>query len=210
MPAQGATWLVFVDDMHLDFRETGRLRTIVRIVGEHLVRPGDRCAMAGTGPSGAADGGRSNCDSLAALARQITGNGLKLSDILRAGAAGEVKWRAESALQRAETFVMAADAIGGPATLLFISNGYSSDSATSNLIDRVAAAAAARGIMIVPIDIRGGPQAAQSDVSPEQWRAHVAETRRQLQRLAGGTGGHVIVAADAFEASLARLRPPAP
>ena len=39
------TWLVFVDDLHLDFRNTGRLRALLRLVSSELIRNDDRFAV---------------------------------------------------------------------------------------------------------------------------------------------------------------------
>jgi hypothetical protein len=33
-------WLVIVDDLHLDFRATGELRTFIRAVADELIRTG--------------------------------------------------------------------------------------------------------------------------------------------------------------------------
>jgi hypothetical protein len=41
LQAAPVAWMLFVDDMHLDFRNTGRLRTFARTVISELAEEGD-------------------------------------------------------------------------------------------------------------------------------------------------------------------------
>ena len=45
------TWLIFVDDLHLDFRNTGRIRDALMKLASALIQDGDRFAIASGGPS---------------------------------------------------------------------------------------------------------------------------------------------------------------
>jgi hypothetical protein len=51
LQAASVAWMLFVDDMHLDFRNTGRLRTFARTVVNELAQERDLIAMWTSGPS---------------------------------------------------------------------------------------------------------------------------------------------------------------
>src|SRR5918996_6354085 len=44
-------WLLFIDDLHLDFRNTGRLRDLLRLVTTEVIRKGDAFMVRCSGPS---------------------------------------------------------------------------------------------------------------------------------------------------------------
>jgi hypothetical protein len=79
------TWLVFVDDLHLDFRNTGRLRELLRMVSGQLIRPGDRFALRSSGPSMLSVDITQDQTLLASALMRATGSGLSFSDIARGG-----------------------------------------------------------------------------------------------------------------------------
>ena len=37
----GATWVIFLDDMHLDHRNTGRLKVLLETIASELIHDGD-------------------------------------------------------------------------------------------------------------------------------------------------------------------------
>ncbi len=47
----GTLWLIFLDDLHVDFRSTGYLRALLRTVVDGLVQVGDVVGSVSTGPS---------------------------------------------------------------------------------------------------------------------------------------------------------------
>jgi hypothetical protein len=47
----GVTWLIFVDDLHLDFRNTGYIRKLLRSIASELIRDGDAFVLRSSGPS---------------------------------------------------------------------------------------------------------------------------------------------------------------
>src|SRR6478752_113911 len=120
------TWLIVVDDLHLDFRNTGRIRNTMKTIVAELVLEGDRCAIASTGPSGVAVELTADRLLLDDAIKKTTGNALKYEDVI-ATASGpvEARYRASIAVATAQealnNFARLPD---GPRALLFISNGY--------------------------------------------------------------------------------------
>src|SRR5688572_29146225 len=51
LKSAGHAWLLFIDDMHLDFRNTGRLRNLLRLVANELIKDGDAFMVRSSGPS---------------------------------------------------------------------------------------------------------------------------------------------------------------
>jgi VWFA-related protein len=97
-PAAGRIFLIMVDDLHLDFRNTGRIRDLFRRVSRTLVHEGDMFAIVSTGPSSLAIDLTYDRKILDEAIKKITGNGLRPSDVIQGsdGADGpsEVKYRA--------------------------------------------------------------------------------------------------------------------
>jgi hypothetical protein len=49
--AAGRIFLIFVDDLHLDFRNTGRIRELFKKISKELIHDGDMFGIVSTGPS---------------------------------------------------------------------------------------------------------------------------------------------------------------
>ena len=49
--AAGRIWLIFVDDLHLDFQNTGRIKDLFKQISNELVHEGDMFGIVSTGPS---------------------------------------------------------------------------------------------------------------------------------------------------------------
>lgn len=49
----GTTWLIFLDDMHLDFRNTGRLRGLLKTIASELIQNGDEFGIRSSHPASA-------------------------------------------------------------------------------------------------------------------------------------------------------------
>src|SRR5689334_229821 len=47
----GVTWLIFVDDLHLDFRDTGHIRKLLRSIASQVIREEDAFVLVCSGPS---------------------------------------------------------------------------------------------------------------------------------------------------------------
>lgn len=99
--AAGRIFLIFVDDLHLDFRNTGRIRDLFKRIAKYLVHDGDMFGIVSTGPSSIAVDLTYDRKRLDEAMKKIAGNGLKPSDIINGpeGSQGpsEVRYRAHVA-----------------------------------------------------------------------------------------------------------------
>lgn len=199
------TWFVFFDDFHLQFRNTGRLRDLVRTIHRELVREGDTCVLRCSGPSCSADGtgAIAGCAGLAEDVRRLTGNGLREGDMLRGAVrpsssdwsftevATELRSRAARALTTADVLLGDPSVAPGRAHLLFISNGYLNAAGVADRISALGDRAAALGVRVHPIS-SGWPEfdpTRSSTLTLEQYQALQAESRASLTALAERTGG---------------------
>src|SRR5262249_57903807 len=49
--ASGRIFMIFVDDLHMDFNNTGRIRDLFKKVAKELIHEGDMFGIVSTGPS---------------------------------------------------------------------------------------------------------------------------------------------------------------
>ena len=191
-------WLILVDDLHLSFTQTGRLRDLLRKVAAELIQDGDRYELRASGPSAASltTGALTDDRSLASSAiKFMTGNGLNDSDLLASGAltfSGEVLYRANTALDAAEEAVFALTREAAPRqAIVYVSSGYDVEAfpAIAARVSAVARRARENNITIFPIDARGF---AALPIPDPRLDAQIIATRRSLSMIAADTGGFVI------------------
>jgi VWFA-related protein len=130
--AAGRIFLIIVDDLHLDFRNTGRIRDLFKRIANTLVHDGDMFAIVSTGPSSLAIDPTYDRKMLEDAIKKITGNGLKPSDIIQGpeGAEGptEVRYRAHVAFSTAYDILRQIERIGNRRkAVIWVSNGYDFD-----------------------------------------------------------------------------------
>ena len=209
-PADNA-WLFVVDDLHINFVDTGRVRTFLRLAAGELLRDGDLVELRTTGPSVSTPPTR-DLKLLSAGIRATTGHGLQPVDILGSStkpASADVLSRANTALDAgSDALIALAKADGGRKAIIYISDGYDVDD--SGLADRVSAyAGRARegGITIFAIDARGFETMPLPDsrVDATGWLRYVTATRRSLTMLAEEAGGFVIEKGNAPANDLKRI-----
>lgn len=201
-----ARWLIVVDDLHLDFRNTGRVRTLVTTIVAGLFRDGDEVAIYSTGPSAVSvawTGDRSIVDN---AVRNLAGNGLKLSDAFAMTQGlllgDEVRYRATVALSRVNEIIAAIDpAFVRGIGIVYISNGY---------VDRVPSLTHVPGRARIPIfalDPRLLPGAIvdTAGVDAERWKVYWLATRNSLRALSEESGGFALAEGQDAEAALARF-----
>src|SRR5881227_846922 len=99
--ASGRIFLFFVDDLHMDFHNTGRIRDLFKRIEKNLLHDGDQWAMVSSGPSSIAIDMTYDRNRFEEAIKKIAGNGLKPGDIIQgpSGAEGpsEVRYRAHVA-----------------------------------------------------------------------------------------------------------------
>lgn len=130
--AAGRIFLIFVDDLHLDFRNTGRIRDLFRRIARTLIHEGDMFAIVSTGPSSLAIDPTYDRKVLDDAIKRITGNGLRPSDVIQGaeGAEGpsEVRYRAHVAFQTAHDILRQMERITNRRkAVIWVSNGFDFD-----------------------------------------------------------------------------------
>lgn len=127
--AAGRIFLLIVDDLHLDFRNTGRIRDLFKRISRNLVHEGDMFGIVSTGPSSLAIDLTYDRKILDEAIKKITGNGLKPSDIIQGqdGPDGptEVRYRAHVAFSTARDIVTQLERITNRRkAVVWVSNGF--------------------------------------------------------------------------------------
>ena len=90
-PSAQVAWIIFVDDLHLDFVSTGRLRDVLRTAASTL---GEGAALVGiqsSGPPSVSLPPSTDLDGRDAAIRRIVGNGLRPGDFLVGNAPGAAR-----------------------------------------------------------------------------------------------------------------------
>jgi VWFA-related protein len=127
--AAGRIFLIIVDDLHLDFRNTGRIRDLFKRVSRNLVHEGDMFGIVSTGPSSLAIDLTYDRKILDDAIKKITGNGLRPSDIIQGaeGAEGpsEVRYRAHVAFSTANDILRQLERVTNRRkAVVWVSNGF--------------------------------------------------------------------------------------
>jgi VWFA-related protein len=127
--AAGRIFLLVVDDLHLDFRNTGRIRDLFKRISNTLVHEGDMFGIVSTGPSSLAIDLTYDRKVLTEAIKRITGNGLRPSDIIQGqdGPQGpaEVRYRAHVAFSTARDLVTQLERITNRRkAVVWVSNGF--------------------------------------------------------------------------------------
>src|SRR5688500_16765929 len=127
--AAGRIFVIFVDDLHLDFRNTGRIRDLFKKVATELVHEGDMFAVVSSGPSSIEIPLNYDRRRLDEANKKIAGNALKPQEILDApeGADGpaELKYRAHVAFSTVYDMLKGLEQVHNRRkAVIYISNGY--------------------------------------------------------------------------------------
>jgi VWFA-related protein len=130
--AAGRIFIFVLDDLHLDFRNTGRIRELIKKIRTQLVHEGDLFGIVSTGPSSIEIQMTYNLKRLDEAMNKITGGGLKPSDILEGGTTAEgpteVRYRAHVAFSTAFDMLQQLEQVRNRRkTLIWVSNGYDFD-----------------------------------------------------------------------------------
>lgn len=125
----GRIFLIVVDDLHLDFRNTGRIRDLFKRIAKNLVHEGDMFSIVSTGPSSLAIDPTYDLKVLDESIKRITGSGLKPADIIQGseGADGpsEVRYRAHVAFSTVYDMLTQMEKINNRRkAVIWVSNGF--------------------------------------------------------------------------------------
>jgi hypothetical protein len=136
----GVTWLIFVDDLHLDFR--GHIRKLLRSIASQLIHEEDAFVLLCSGLSFRAIDLTVTRSLLDAAIARVAGNALPAAAVLPSSSAtDEVQYRASLALATATEMLNATPSLPRRhAAMLYVSNGYPLDPLDSRLTAFVSAA----------------------------------------------------------------------
>lgn len=130
--AAGRIFIIFVDDLHLDFRNTGRIRDLFKQISKELIHEGDMFAVLSTGPSSLAIDLTYDRKRLDEAIKKITGAGLRPQEILEGGEGQEgppeVRYRAHVAFSTAYDMLRNLEQVTNRRkAFVYVSNGYDLD-----------------------------------------------------------------------------------
>ncbi|MCL4810956.1 MAG: VWA domain-containing protein [Vicinamibacteraceae bacterium] len=125
----GRIFLIVVDDLHLDFQNTGRIRELFKKISQQLIHEGDMFGIVSTGPSSLAIDLTYDRRRLDEAIKKISGAGLKPTEIIEApsGADGpsEVRYRAHVAFSTAYDLLRNLERVQNRRkAIIYVSNGY--------------------------------------------------------------------------------------
>src|SRR3954464_573920 len=125
----GRIFLFFVDDLHLQFHNTGRVRELFKKISKELVHDGDMFGIVSSGPSSIAVDMTYDKARLDEAIKKIAGSELKPTDIINgpSGAEGpsEVRYRAHVAFSTVNDLLNNLDSVHNRRkALIYVSDGY--------------------------------------------------------------------------------------
>src|SRR4051812_21419969 len=125
----GRIFLFFVDDLHLQFHNTGRVRELFKKISKDLVHEGDMFGIVSSGPSSIAIDMTYDKSRLDEAIKKMAGNELKPSDIIQgpSGAEGpsEVRYRAHVAFSTVNDLLNNLNSVHNRRkALIYVSDGY--------------------------------------------------------------------------------------
>ena len=128
----GRVFFILVDDSHLNFRDTARIRNLFKQISDELVHQGDMFGIVSTGPSSIAFNLTYDHRRLTEAAEKISGSALTSKDIVDVptGSQGppEVRHKAHVAFSTARDVIRQLEQIHDRRkALIYISNGYDLD-----------------------------------------------------------------------------------
>lgn len=229
-----AIWLIAIDDLHIEFQSSARLRTMLNAVVDALVARGDYSSAVSTGPSTIAVDPATDRAPLLSRFKAASGSAMDWTSIERdlhdEAGPSEAHYRAAVSLATAEEAVMNLAKVSSPVkAVIYVSDGYgvepgskpaapeyrpaaalSFDDATAeNVRTRLGgliAVANRAGVKIFAIDARRlrVSTGEPAEASP-QFLRYRANARASLRVLAEGTGGLAIMAEEPLDIGLAHI-----
>ena len=128
--AAGRIFIFFLDDLHMDFRNTGRIKDLVKKIRLTLVHDGDLFGVVSTGPSSISIDLTYDLKRLDEVVKKISGAGLRPQEIIEAGSQSqegpsEVRYRAHVAFSTAYDLMAELEKVHNRRkALIYITNGY--------------------------------------------------------------------------------------
>lgn len=131
--AAGRIFMLVVDDLHLDFRNTPRIRDLFKKISTELIHDGDMFGIVSTGPSSLSIDLTYDRKRLDEAIKRISGAGMKPSDILEQPGSStqgnqELRYRAHVAFSTANDLMRNLEKVQNRRkAVIIVSNGYDFD-----------------------------------------------------------------------------------
>jgi VWFA-related protein len=127
--AAGRVFLIFIDDLHLDFRLTPRTRDLMTRMLRNLIHEGDMFGMVSTGTSSISEQLTYDRQVLESAIKRVTGSGLRPEDYIKTiqGSQGpaELRYRAHVAFRTAYDLMRNIEPLRNRRkAVIYISSGY--------------------------------------------------------------------------------------
>lgn len=125
----GRVIVIFVDDLHFEFKMTSRVRSLLNRMSDLLIHDGDLFAIVSTGYSSIEQNLTYDRKRIKEAVSKISGAGLKSSELVQAASTAngpaEVRYRANTAFSTAYEMLKQLEKITNRRkTLLYVSSGY--------------------------------------------------------------------------------------
>ena len=189
--------IVLVDDLHIDFRSSPRLRQFLL---KRILPPltGHVIGLVTTGYSSISVAPTTDMATLVAALGRVTGGGLRPQDVVQQsqGATSERNARGRIAVATARDVIEAMPVPAGGTVMIYVSGGYGYVDLANDLADLVAAAQHAN-TRIYTFDSRAifdSPTLGPDPSRERAWTAYVLEAQDSLRMLAAETGGQFVSA----------------
>ena len=127
--AAGRVFVIFIDDLHLDFRQTPRTRDLMKRMLTNLIHEGDMFGIVSTGTSSISEQMTYDRQVLEAAVSRVTGSGLRPDDIIKysqsSGQHSELRYRAHVAFKTAYDLMRNLENVRNRRkAVIYISSGY--------------------------------------------------------------------------------------
>lgn len=175
-PEPPRAFLLFVDDLHLDFRETPRTRALMQRLFRDVARVGDTWAVVTTGTSSVSLAPTKDLIAVSATVPRIVGNALKPSErlLVQPGSttAMELRHRVDIAYDVGVRAIdrLAAAAPGATLTVFVVSAGY--DTRVVDSPRRLVDAAKRGGATVVTLQPWGAERRQGAGIPAVEWEAY--------------------------------------
>jgi VWFA-related protein len=127
--AAGRVFLIFIDDLHLDFRMTPRTRDLMTRMLRNLIHDGDMFGIVSTGTSSISEQLTYDRQVLESSIKRVAGSGLRPEDIIKTAQSSqghpELRYRAHVAFSTAYQLMRNLESLRNRRkAVLYISSGY--------------------------------------------------------------------------------------
>jgi hypothetical protein len=195
-PSSAVSWLFLIDDLHIDFRTTGIVRTWLRSLVKALIREDDVFAAVTTGPSSMSVGWLAGLADLDAGIRRVSGAALKPEEARRfPEGADELVYRARVSIKAATEFLATApEHDSRRRVLVYVGKGFDIGDPLSDEIQSLLTEAWRLNATLIAVDptVLPGSSATVPSLADAQRMRGIDARRRSLEAFALPTDGFVL------------------